>query len=292
MAWGGLRGGPCPSIYRLGGVIRGEDERISGRMQGLEGDKHGFVLYKCNLLVELTVWHRRHTYTYENEENYGENICRDFKNDSEGISQEENIWRYIGEIFGQYFWKELEGITGEIFVGYFEENFGDNIDHYILFVDINSQTNILKRNLKFILNLEQVWEIFKIWIFGMLKKWSEETSKCLCYQRSNIPELAGQHCHGGKWRMCIDFTDLNKACPKDEFPLPRIDSLVDAAASLELMSLLDCYSGYHQIWMKKEDEPKTSFITPSGTYYYLRMPKGLKNAGGSFSRMTAKVLHS
>jgi ribonuclease HI len=96
----------------------------------------------------------------------------------------------------------------------------------------------------------------------------------------------------GKWRMCIDFTDLNKACSKDEFPLPRIDSLVDAAASSELMSLLDCYSGYHQIWMKKEDEPNTSFITPSGTYCYLRMPEGLKNAGGSFSKMTAKVLHS
>jgi hypothetical protein len=70
----------------------------------------------------------------------------------------------------------------------------------------------------------------------------------------------------GKWRMCIDFTYINKACPKDEFPLPRIDSLVDAAATSELMSLLDCYSGYHQIWMKKEDKPKTSFITPSGTY--------------------------
>jgi ribonuclease HI len=96
----------------------------------------------------------------------------------------------------------------------------------------------------------------------------------------------------GKWRMCIDFIDLNKACPKDEFLLPRIDSLVDAAASSELMSLLDCYSSYHQIWMKKEDEPKTSFITPSGTYCYLRMPEGLKNAAGSFSRMTAKVLRS
>jgi hypothetical protein len=68
----------------------------------------------------------------------------------------------------------------------------------------------------------------------------------------------------GKWRMCIDFTDLNKACPKDEFPLLRIDSLVDAATTSELMSLLDYYSGYHQIWMM-EDEPKTSFITPSGT---------------------------
>jgi hypothetical protein len=96
----------------------------------------------------------------------------------------------------------------------------------------------------------------------------------------------------GKWRMRIDFTDLNKACPKDEFPLPRIDSLVDATATSELMSLLDCYSGYHQIWMKKEDELKTSFITPSGTYCYLRMPEGLKNVGGSFSMMTAKVLHS
>jgi hypothetical protein len=83
-------------------------------------------------------------YTYEHEENYEENICRDFKNDSKGISQEENIWRNISGIFGQYFWKEFEGITGEIFVVYFEEDFRENINHYILFVDINSQTNILK----------------------------------------------------------------------------------------------------------------------------------------------------
>jgi hypothetical protein len=96
----------------------------------------------------------------------------------------------------------------------------------------------------------------------------------------------------GKWRMCIDFIDLNKACPKDKFPLSRIDSLVDAAASSELMSLLDCYSGYHQIWMKKNDEPKISFITPNGTYCYLWMPEGLKNVRGSFNIMTTKVLHS
>jgi hypothetical protein len=93
-----------------------------------------------------------------------------------------------------------------------------------------------------------------------------------------------------KWRICIDFTYLNRACPKDEFLLPRIDSLIDAVATSELMSLLDYYSGYHQIWMKKEDEPKTSFITPSGTYCYLWMPEGLKNAGGSFNIMTSKVL--
>jgi hypothetical protein len=96
----------------------------------------------------------------------------------------------------------------------------------------------------------------------------------------------------GKWRICIDFTDLNKACPMDEFSLPRTDSLMNAASTLELMSLLDCYSRYHQIWMRKEDEPKTSFITPSGTYCYLWMPEGLKNASGSFSRMTTKMLSS
>jgi hypothetical protein len=91
--------------------------------------------------------------------------------------------------------------------------------------------------------------------------------------------------------MCIEFTYLSKPGPKDEFSLLRINSLVDATATLDLMSLMDCYSGYHQIWMKKEDEPKTSFITPSGTYCcYLWMPEGLKNAGGSFSRMATKVL--
>jgi hypothetical protein len=92
--------------------------------------------------------------------------------------------------------------------------------------------------------------------------------------------------------MCIDFTNLNNACLKDEFPLPRIDCLTDVAATSELMSLLDFYSGYHHIWMKKEDEHKTSFITPSGTYCYLWMPEGLKNAGESFIRMTSMVLYT
>jgi hypothetical protein len=72
---------------------------------------------------------------------------------------------YLGNISG----KNLKGITGKIFVGYFEEDFRENIDHYTLFVNINSQTNILKRNLKFNLNLERVWENLKIWIFGMLQ---------------------------------------------------------------------------------------------------------------------------
>jgi hypothetical protein len=81
----------------------------------------------------------------------------------------ERNWRgLLGKYLGGISGKNLKGIAGETFVGYFEEDFGENIDHYILFVDINLQTNILKRNLKFILNLEQVWENFRIWIFGML----------------------------------------------------------------------------------------------------------------------------
>ena len=83
----------------------------------------------------------------------------------------------------------------------------------------------------------------------------------------------------GKWRMCIDFTDLNKACPKDDFPLPRIDKIVDDAANGQLMSVLDCFSGYQEIWMRSEDEEKTSIITPFGTYCFVRIPEGLKNTG-------------
>ena len=83
----------------------------------------------------------------------------------------------------------------------------------------------------------------------------------------------------GKMRMCIDFTYLNKACKKDPFPLPRIDTSIDKAAGCKCFSLLDCFSGYHHIWLNKEDEEKTSFTTLFGTYCYTRMPEGLKNAG-------------
>ena len=88
----------------------------------------------------------------------------------------------------------------------------------------------------------------------------------------------------GKWRVCIDYTDLNKACPKDPFPLPRIDQIVDSTAGCDLLCFLDAYSGYHQISMCKGDEEKTAFVTPSGIYCYTRMPFGLKNAGSTYQR--------
>jgi hypothetical protein len=89
--------------------------------------------------------------------------------------------------------------------------------------------------------------------------------------------------NNGKMRMCIDFPDLNKA-KKDPFLLPRIDASIDKAAGCKMFSLLDCFSGYHQIWLKKEDEEKTSFTTPFETYCYTRIPEGLKNAGTTFAR--------
>jgi hypothetical protein len=86
--------------------------------------------------------------------------------------------------------------------------------------------------------------------------------------------------------MSTYFTDLNKCCPKDDFSLSRIDKVVDLAAGCEMMALLDCFSGYYQIWLHKEDEEKTSFITPFGTYCYIRMSEGLKSVGSTFYRMT------
>jgi hypothetical protein len=94
----------------------------------------------------------------------------------------------------------------------------------------------------------------------------------------------------GKWQMCMDFTDLNKCYPKDDFPLVRIDQIVDSATASEIMTMLDCFFGYHQIWLRTEDEEKTSFITPFGTYCYLRMLEGLRNAGPTFYRMTKAAL--
>jgi hypothetical protein len=85
-----------------------------------------------------------------------------------------------------------------------------------------------------------------------------------------------------EWRMCVDYTDLNKHCPKDHFGLPRIDQVVDSTAGCILLCFLDCYSGHHQITVKEEDQIKTAFITLFGIYAYKTMCFGLKNAGATY----------
>jgi len=86
----------------------------------------------------------------------------------------------------------------------------------------------------------------------------------------------------GKWRMCVDYTDLNKACPKDSYPLPTIDRLVDGAADHQILSFLDAYSGYNQIQMYHRDWEKTAFRTDSDNFFYEVMPFGLKNVEATY----------
>ena len=93
----------------------------------------------------------------------------------------------------------------------------------------------------------------------------------------------------GKWRTCIDFTHLNNACPKDSFPLPRIDQLVDSTAGHALLSFMDAYSGYNEIPMFEPDQEHTSFITDRGLYCYIGMSFGLLNAGATYQRLVNKM---
>ena len=85
-----------------------------------------------------------------------------------------------------------------------------------------------------------------------------------------------------KWRMCMDFTDLNKAYLKDSYPLPRVDVLVDSMAQHQLLSFMDAFSGYNQIQMHKDDQEKTLFMTSQGLFCYKVMSFSLKNAGATY----------
>ncbi|URD77573.1 Retrotransposon protein [Musa troglodytarum] len=93
----------------------------------------------------------------------------------------------------------------------------------------------------------------------------------------------------GSWRMCVDYTDLNRACPKDCYPLPRIDQLVDSTAGHARFSFMDAFSDYNQIRMAPEDQEHTAFLTNLGTYFYKVMPFGLKNAGATCQRTVSKM---
>ncbi|XP_072064486.1 uncharacterized protein [Arachis hypogaea] len=95
--------------------------------------------------------------------------------------------------------------------------------------------------------------------------------------------------NNGKWRMCVDYTNLNKACPMDAYPLPCIDKLVDSSSGSQCLSFMDAYSGYNQILMHQADQDKTTFITDNGNFCYKFMPFRLKNAGATYQRLMDKI---
>jgi hypothetical protein len=91
--------------------------------------------------------------------------------------------------------------------------------------------------------------------------------------------------------MCVDFTNLNKACPKDNFPLLRIDQPVDSTTVHKLLTFMDAFSRYNQIRMDENDQEKTSFITSRGLFCYKVMPFGLKNAGATYQKLMNRMFH-
>ncbi|KAK0575540.1 hypothetical protein LWI29_002328 [Acer saccharum] len=123
-------------------------------------------------------------------------------------------------------------------------------------------------------------EVSRLLVIGSIKevKYPEWVANIVLVEKKN-----------NQWRMCVDFTDLNKACPKDSFTIPRIDQLVDAAAGHEMLSFMDAYSGYNQIKMHKPDEEKTVFTTDQGLYCYTVMPFGLKNVGATYQCLVNRM---
>ena len=93
----------------------------------------------------------------------------------------------------------------------------------------------------------------------------------------------------GKWRICVDFTDLNKVCPKDSYSLSRIDQLVNSTVSHQLLRFMDAFLGYNQIKMDEVDQEKTSFITSQGLFCYKVMSFGLKNVGETYQKLVNHI---
>ncbi|GKV16374.1 hypothetical protein SLEP1_g27025 [Rubroshorea leprosula] len=126
-------------------------------------------------------------------------------------------------------------------------------------------------------------EIQKLLQAGFIRRveYSEWVSNPVLVKKSN-----------GRWRMCIDFTNLNDACPKDPHPLPSVEKLVERAAGHEQMSFLDASSGYHQVQLLLDDQEKTAFYAGDAIYCYVMMPFGLKNAGATYQKLCTFAVES
>ncbi|GJV72025.1 reverse transcriptase domain-containing protein [Tanacetum coccineum] len=114
---------------------------------------------------------------------------------------------------------------------------------------------------------------------------------CSSVRQKKRGQAADINQHDDSWRMCVDFKDLNKACPKDGYPLPEIDWKVESLCGFPFKCFLDAYKGYHQIQMAKEDEEKTAFIISQGIFCYTKVPFGLRNAGATYQRLVDKAFH-
>ena len=123
-------------------------------------------------------------------------------------------------------------------------------------------------------------EVYKLKEAGTIKEiyFSEWLANTVVVKKKN-----------GKWRVYVDFIDLNRVCPKDTFPMPKIDQLVDSTYGHLRMSFLDAFQRYHQISLALEDQEKTMFISPDANYYYTVMPFGLKNAEATYQWMMTKM---
>ena len=126
-------------------------------------------------------------------------------------------------------------------------------------------------------------EVEKLLKAGIIKeiKYPEWLANVVMVKKSN-----------GKWRMCVDYTDLNNACPKDPYPLPNIDQLIDATSGHVMLSFMDAFSGYNQIKMNPKDIPKTAFITHRAVYAYVMLPFRLTSAGSTYQRAMNKIFKS
>jgi hypothetical protein len=114
-----------------------------------------------------------------------------------------------------------------------------------------------------------------------------------CWYAEWISSVVPVQKKDGRWRVCVDFRDLNRATPKDEYPMPIAETLINAAAGHKMMSFMDGNAGYNQIFMAPEDVNKTAFRVPGavGLFEYLVMTFGLKNAGATYQRAMNYIFH-
>ena len=167
-------------------------------------------------------------------------------------------------------YKDMPGLDTEI------------VEHKIPLIEDSKPVKQKLRRIKPEWSLQVKEEIMKLLKVGFIKVIEHPT------WLANIVVIIKSN---GKIRICVDFRDLNKASPKDDFPLPNIDMLVDSTASYKVKSFVDGFAGYNQIRMAEEDQHKTAFTTPWGTFCYTVMPFGLKNAGATYQRAVTTLFH-